>query len=85
MFGLNLISSNQFGFRPKHSTLDLLMSTVQKWSNALDVGQEVKVVALDVSHAFDSVWHKGLLSKLMSFGISGLLCTWIHDFAWQIY
>ena len=40
MFGLNLISSNQFGFRPNHSTLDLLMSTTQKWSNALADGRK---------------------------------------------
>ena len=80
LFGLNLISNNQFGFRPKHSTLDLLMSTSQKWSDALENGQEVKVVALDICRVFDSVWHKGLLSKLMSFGVGGCLCRWIRDF-----
>ena len=40
----------------------------------------MKVVALDISRAFDSVWHKGLLSKLMSFGVGGCLYRWICDF-----
>ena len=38
------------------------------------------VVALDISHAFDSVWHKGLLTKLMFLGIGRVLYCWIHNF-----
>ena len=53
---------------------------MQRWSNALDKGVEVKVVALDISRAFDRVWHKGLLSKLMSIGVGGQLYRWIRDF-----
>ena len=30
-----------------------------------------RAVALDISKAFDSVWHAGLLHKLKSYGISG--------------
>ena len=30
-----------------------------------------RAVALDISKAFDRVWHAGLLHKLKSFGISG--------------
>ena len=80
LFGLSLITSNQYGFRPGHSTLDLLTSTTQIWANALDKGQEPKVVALDISRAFDSVWHNGLLSKLMSCGIGGRLYRWLRSF-----
>ena len=80
MFGLKLITEHQYGFRPKHSTLDLLTSTTQRWTNALDKGSEVKVVALDISRAFDSVWHSGLLSKLMAFGVGGCLYRWIRSF-----
>ena len=80
MFGLQLISNHQYGFRSNHSTLDLLTATTQRWEDSLDKGQEVKVVALDISRAFDSVWHKGLLSKLMSFGIGGHFYWWMCDF-----
>ena len=80
IFGLKLISQHQYGFRAKHSTLDLLTSTTQRWTNALDKGSEVKAVALDISRAFDRVWHNGLLSKLMSFGIGGQVYRWIRSF-----
>src|SRR6266853_4044034 len=80
LFGLNLISNHQYGFHPKHSTLDLLTYATQNWERALDKGQETKVVALDISRAFDSVWHNGLLSKLMSAGVGGYVYRWIRDF-----
>ena len=80
LFGLNLISKHQFGFRPKHFTFDMLTHCTQSWENALDKGQEAVVVSLDISRAFDSVWHSGLLSKLMSAGIGSYLYRWIHDF-----
>jgi hypothetical protein len=35
---------------------------------------------LDISRAFDRVWHKGLLTKLMSLGIGGQLYRWLRDF-----
>ena len=37
---------------------------------------------MDISKAFDKLWHKGLLYKLESFGISGdqnLFCTFLND------
>ena len=35
---------------------------------------------LDISKAFDNVWHDGLLFKLKNYGISGFLFTIIKDF-----
>ena len=34
---------------------------------------ETRCVFLDISKAFDRVWHKGLLFKLKSFGVEGPL------------
>jgi hypothetical protein len=45
----------------------------------LHKGHEVKVIALDIRRAFDRVWHKCLLSKLMSFDIGGRLYRWKRD------
>ena len=57
-----------------------MTSATQQWENALNKGQEVKVAALDISRAFDRVWHKGLLSKLMALGIGGSVYRWIRSF-----
>ena len=38
------------------------------------------MVFLDVSKAFDRVWHRGLIFKLRQFGIDGDLLTWITDY-----
>ena len=37
-------------------------------------------VALDISKAFDRVWHAGLLHKLTSYGISGQIFGLITSF-----
>ena len=39
-----------------------------------------RVVALDMSKAFDKVWHAGLLHKLRSYGISGEIFCLISSF-----
>ena len=40
----------------------------------------VRVIALDIKKAFDRAWHRGLTSKLTSFGIQGDLHGWISSF-----
>ena len=76
----HLISDRQFGFRPHHSTADILTILTQNWSNSLDKGNEVRLIALDIKGAFDKVWHNGLCSKLMGKGVSGKLLTWIRSY-----
>jgi hypothetical protein len=80
LFQNNLVSHRQYGFRPKHSTADLLATLSQKWSNALDRGEEVRLIALDIKGAFDKVWHNGLCAKLKSKGVTGKLLTWIQSY-----
>ena len=53
----------------------------QRWIDAVSSGKEVRVVALDISKAFDKVWHDGLLLKLeRQFGVSGRLLTWLRSY-----
>ena len=63
----------------QHSTADILTILTQGWSNFLDRGNEVHLIALDIKGAFDKVWHNGLCSKLMAKGVSGKLLTWIRS------
>ena len=46
----------------------------------MDDGKEVRVVFLDVSKAFDRVWHTGLLFKLQKLGVQDPLLSWIKNY-----
>ena len=69
----HLLSDLQYGFRHSRSTGDLLSYVTEHLSRVLDRQGESRSVALDISKAFDKVWHQGLLHKLYSNGISGSL------------
>ena len=76
----NLISDRQYGFRPGRSCADLLAHVTHTFSDTVRRYGESVAVALDISKAFDRVWHSKLLSKLPSFGIPPNLCTLIKSF-----
>ena len=75
-----LFSDTQYGFRSARSTADLLTLITDKMYHALDKCGEAKLIALDISKAFDKVWHKGLLYKLRSYGVSGKFFDIIKSF-----
>ena len=76
----DLISPKQSGFRPGDSCTNQILSIAHEILSTFDDGHEVRGVFLDISKAFDRVWHEGLLFKLQQYGISGELITLIKDF-----
>ena len=76
----HLINNRQFGFRSKRSVSDLLLQLTTKWQKSLENGIDTCVIALDIAGAFDRVWHKGLIAKLKSLGISGDLLLLLQDY-----
>ena len=76
----NLISSNQSGFKPGDSCINQLLSITHEIYKSFDDGFEVRGVFLDISKAFDKVWHKGIIFKLQQNGISGKLLRVLSDF-----
>ena len=62
----------QYGFRSSRSTADLLTVVSDRIAT--------RAVALDISKAFDRVWHAGLLHKLKSYGNSGEIFGLISSF-----
>ena len=76
----NLLSDRQYGFRPGRSTGDLLSFLTNSWSSSLGSFGETFAVALDISKAFDRVWHKALIQKLPSYGFYPSLCSFISSF-----
>ena len=71
----NLMTKNQSGFRPGDSTTNQLLYLLDEIHQAFDstTSLEVRAVFLDISKAFDKVWHDGLIFKLEQNGISGNL------------
>ena len=70
-----LISKHQFSFRPGDSTTNQLLYLVHMIHLALDEQKEVRSIFLNISKAFDKVWHDGLLFKLQQNGIEGELLS----------
>ena len=75
-----LFSDFQDGFRSSQSTADLLTVASDRIARAFNRSGATRAVALDISKAFDRVWHAGLLHKLMSYGISGQIFGLISSF-----
>ncbi len=76
----NLLSDHQYGFCKGRSTGDLLAFLTDSWSFSPNRFGETFAVALDISKAFDRVWHKALLSKLPSYGVYPALCSFLSSF-----
>ena len=67
----NLISPYQSGFKPGDSCTNQLISITHEIYQSFDDGFEVRGVFLDISKAFDKVWHDGLIYKLKQNGFAG--------------
>ena len=76
----NFISQNQSGFKPGDSCINQLLSITHEIYKSFDDGWDVRGVFLDISKAFDKVWHQGVILKLKQNGISGNLLKIIEDF-----
>ena len=78
----SIISPCQSGFRKEDSCVSQLLSITHNIFSNFDAKppRETRGVFLDMSKAFDRVWHKGLLHKLKSYGVSGPLLNFIKLF-----
>ena len=78
----NLLNPNQSGFRPSDSCINQLLAITHEIFEAFDCNPslEVRSVFLDISKAFDKVWHEGLLYKFKSMGISEELYNLLENY-----
>ena len=78
----NLITKNKSGFRPGDSITNQLLYLVNEIHEAFEDPKslEVRAVFLDISKAFDKVWHDGLIFKLKQNGISGRLLKLFENY-----
>ena len=78
----NLISQHQSGFRPGDSCTNQLLLLVNDIHAAFNDENclEIRSVYLDMSKAFDKVWHEGLIFKLKQNGINGKLLKLLTNY-----
>ena len=70
-----LSTPSQSGFLPGDSCIAQLLSIIHEIQTSLDSNPpaDVRGVFLDISKAFDKVWHKGLLYRIKSYRVEGEL------------
>lgn len=76
----NLLPNQQFGFRRGHSTIHQATRIKQFIRNNQFQGKSTGVVLLDIEKAFDSIWHDGLIYKLIKMKIPTYLMRLINAF-----
>ena len=77
-----LLTPNQSGFLQGDSTVNQLLYITRQICTAFEEYPtlETRAVFLDISKAFDKVWHDGLVFKLKTYGITGPLLLLIESY-----
>lgn len=76
----NVISKNQFGFRPKLSTEDAVTSLTDYLAQHIALKHKCIGVFLDLAKAFDTVSIPDLLNKMEGIGVRGVALDLFKDY-----
>ncbi|GBP68775.1 Probable RNA-directed DNA polymerase from transposon X-element [Eumeta japonica] len=74
-----IIPDHQFGFRRKHATVDQIHRLINEIDKSFESKEYCASVFLDISQAFDRVWHEGLLFKIKS-SLPNYICQILESF-----
>ena len=58
-----------------------LLVIIENYKKALDKGENVCTILIDLWEAFDTINHDLLLAKLKAYGFTKLMCSYLKD--WQ--
>ena len=75
-----LVDPLQSAYRVGHSTETALLKIKGDIDRALDSGQGVILILLDMSAAFDTIDHGVLLSRLRGLGVNGMALDWCQSY-----
>lgn len=76
----SILPDEQHGFRTNHSTTHQLHSLINRAKEGLSEGKSTGIICMDVSKAFDLVWHDGLIHKLRQLNFPHYLIAIIRNF-----
>ena len=74
-----IITKEQFGFREGDSTTGQLARLVNEVTDKFNKKMHTGEVLLDVEKAFDTVWHNGLIYKLIKYNFPRYLVLLINS------
>lgn len=84
----NLIIAEQFGFRSEHSTTLQLVRILDNITKNFNTNRSTALLALDINRAFDTVWHSGLIHKMIQNNIPGyitkIITSFLHRRSFQV-
>ena len=80
-----LLNPNQSGFIRGDFCIHQLISVTREIYVSFDINPSLEVgsVFLDISKAFDRVWHEGLFHKIKCMGVKGDLLALIESFSFK--
>ena len=78
--GNNILPKQQFGSRPKFSTVHQLHRIVKQVKTKLKVKESTGMLLMDVEKAFDRVWHNGLIYKMIKYNFPPRIIKFIYSF-----
>ena len=75
-----ILTPHQYGFRQNRSTELAIIELTNRLTKAIDNGEFTVGVFLDLSKAFDTIYHRILIHKLEHYGIRGVTKLWFQDY-----
>ena len=80
MTSYNLLHQKQSGFKTNHSCETALTLMVDTWLSALNRGNEIGLLLVDLCKAFDLVDHNILIKKLTLYKCSSVALNWFESY-----
>ena len=76
----DFFSPFQHGFVSGKSCVTQLLEFLDDITEALDQGDDIDIIYVDFSKAFDKIPHRKLMKKLWGYGIRGKIYKWVKEF-----